>query len=256
MGYYLSKKAEIYDAEIVETKKVELIEPLAILGFAGRGGLVGGIAVSHIIDKLKMKEIGYVRSRYMPPAVVFMNGRLRHALRLYCNNEGDLCAIVCELPLRSDGLYPIASALLDWAEEKKVKELVVLEGIPVRGIPKERKTFCVAESEKRKECEKKGLKMLQAGIIHGIAGSVLNECLSREITGMAFLTPAVAFLPDPEGAAVLIDALNDVYGLKVNTKDLLTSAEDIKQRLKEVAKRHQRMRKAEEKRGVPKSIYV
>lgn len=251
----MSRKSGISEVNVVETEKPELKKPLVILGFAG-AGLVGGIAVTHIIDQLKMEKIAHVRSRYMPPAVVFMDGELRHPFRIYSGKEGKLCAIVCEIPLRSDGLYPIASTLLDWAEEKGVSELVVLEGAPVRGIPKKRKAFCAAEPEKRKECEEKGVKMIQAGIIRGIAGSILNECLARRITGVAFLTPAVAFMPDPEGAAVLIEALNNVYDLKVNTKELLSKAEEIKQKLKEVAERHRRMRKAEEKRGIPEKIYV
>lgn len=251
----MSRKVEIPEVNIVETEKAELKEPLVVLGFAGPG-LVGGIAVSHIIDQLKMKKIAHVRSRYMPPAVVFMDGQLRHPFRIYSDKEGKLCAIVCEIPLRSDGLYPIASTLLDWAEEKGVKEIVVLEGAPVRGIPKKRKSFCAAEPERRKECEEKGVKMVSAGIISGIAGSILSECLTRKITGVAFLTPAVVFMPDPEGAAILIDALNNVYGLEVDTKELLNKAEEIKQKLKEVAQRHQRMRKAEEKRGIPEKIYV
>ena len=251
----MSRRVEIPEVNIVETEKAELKEPLVVLGFAG-AGLVGGIAVTHIIDQLKMKKIAHVRSRYMPPVVVFMDGQLRYPFRIYSDKEGKLCAIVCEIPLRSDGLYPIASALLDWAEEKGAKELVILEGAAVRGIPKKRKPFCAAEPEKRKECEEKGVKMVSAGMIRGIAGSILNECLTRKITGVAFLTPAVAFMPDPEGAAVLIEALNDVYGLKVDTKELLNKAEEIKQKLKEMAQRHQRMRKAEEKRGVPEKIYV
>lgn len=251
----MSRRVEIPEVNIVETEKAELKEPLVILGFAG-AGLVGGIAVSHIIDQLKMKKIAHVQSRYMPPAVVFMDGQLRHPFRIYSNDEGKLCGIICEIPLRSDGLYQIASSLLDWVDEKGVKELVVLEGIPVRGIPKKRKAFCAAEPEKRKECEEKGVKMISAGIISGIVGTILNECLTRKITGVAFLAPAVAFMPDPEGAAVLIDTLNNVYDLKVETEPLLKKAEEIKQKLKEVAKRHRRMRKAEEKRGVPENIYV
>jgi uncharacterized protein len=239
----------------VETRKSELREPLIISGFAG-AGLVGGIAVTHIIEQLKMKEIAHLRSKYMPPAVVFMNGKLRNPFRIYSSEDGKLCAIICELPIRSNGLYLIASRLLDWAEEKRVKELVVLDGIAIRGIPKERKSYCAAEPEKRKACERKGVKMLSAGIISGIAGSILNECLTRKITGLALLTPAVAFMPDPEGAAELIEALNKIYDLKVDTVGLTEKAQEIRQRLKEVAKRHQRMRKAEERSGIPESIYV
>ncbi|MFP3985275.1 MAG: proteasome assembly chaperone family protein [Candidatus Bathyarchaeia archaeon] len=243
------------EVKVVETDKVEFEKPLVILGFAG-AGLVGGIAVSHIIDQLGMKKIAHVQSRYLPPAVVFMEGKLKHPFRIYSDDAGKLCAVVCEIPFRSDGVYPIASTLVDWIEEQGAEELIILEGVGVRIFPKERKAFCAAEPEKVKQCEKKGVKMITAGIIQGIAGSILNECLTREITGMAFLTHAVAFMPDPEGATVLINALNDFYDLNVDTKQLLDKAEEIKQRLKEVAQRHQKMRKAEEKRGVPERFYV
>jgi uncharacterized protein len=251
----VSKKSATAEVEVVETNTVELNEPLVLLGFTGPG-LVGGIAVTHIINQLQMTKIAHVRSKYMPPAVVFIDGQLRHPFRIYSNSEGALCTIVCEAPLRSDGSYPIATALLDWIEEKGVKELVVLEGVPVRGIPRERHAFCAAEPEKIRECEAKGVKMLTAGMIRGLAGSILNECLTRKITGVAFLTPAVAFMPDPEGAATLIEAVNQVYNLNIETQELLGKADEIKRKMKDMAQRLQRMRRTEERQGSPESLYA
>lgn len=251
----LSRESGVSDVKVVETDRVELKEPLVILGFAGIG-LIGGIAVTHIIEELKMKKIAHVHSKYMPPAVVFIDGQLRHPFRIYSDTEGKLCIVVCEIPLLSDGLYSIASTLLDWVEDKTAKELVFLDGFPADIIPEKRESYCVAEPEKRDECDMKGIKKIPAGIIHGIAGGILNECLTRKIMGMAFLTPALEFMPDPEGAAVLIDALNKVYGLQINTEKLLTKAEEIKQKLREVTQRHQQMRDAEEKKGVPELFYI
>jgi uncharacterized protein len=251
----LSERVNASESEVVETRTVDLKEPLVILGFTGPG-LVGDIAVTHIIDQLHMEKIAHVRSRYMPPVVVFIDGKLRHPFRIYADQKGKLCAVVCEAPLRSDGSYPIASSLLDWIEGKGVKELVVLEGFPIHGIPKKRKPFCAAEPEKIKECQEKGVEMLAAGMIRGLAGCILNECLTRKITGVAFLTPAVAFMPDPEGAATLIEALNKVYDLKINTEDLLDRAEEIKRKLEETARGLQRMRRDEEPSGGPEALYV
>jgi uncharacterized protein len=243
------------EARIIETAKINLDEPLTIFGFAG-AGLVGGIAVMHIIDSLKMKEIAHVRSKSIPPAVVFLDGQLRYPLRIYGNRPGNICCVVSELPFSSEGLYPLASALLDWAEQNKVKESVVLEGIPLRGMPKERKVFCAAESEKRADCENKGLEILKNGMIGGIAGSILNQSLARKITGVAFLTPTISFMPDPEGAAVLIDALNNVYTLEIETKTLSDSAKKIKTKLKEIAQRRQKMTQSEEKTGIAQRYYT
>ena len=251
----LSIKRESYEVNIVETQEISLREPLVILGFAG-AGLVGGIAVTHIIDQLKIKEIAHVQSRYISNAVVFIDGKLRQPFRIYSSEEGTLCAVVCEIPLPSDSLYPITQALLDWAEQKGVKELVVLEGVAFKDVPEKREVFCVAEPEKCTECEERGVRMLSAGVIGGLAGSMLNATLERKITGVALLVPALPHLPDPEGASALVDTLNKLYSLNVGIEDLLKKVAEIKGKLREVAERHRRMVEAEEKRGESERLYV
>lgn len=179
----MSEEIGIPEVDIVETEKIDFKEPLTIVGFVG-AGLVAQIALNHLIKRLNMKEIAHVRSRHIPLSVLFVDGELKHPFRIYSNQEGTLSGVVCDTPLPSDGAHPIALALVDWAEKKGVKELVVLEGFPLRGMPKERQSFCAAEPEKRRECERKGIKMLSGRmIIHGIVGSILNECLTRKITG-------------------------------------------------------------------------
>jgi uncharacterized protein len=250
------KKIETSEVEVVETQTADLDSPILILGFVG-AGLASQIAANHVIDQLGMKEIAHVRSRAMPPTVVFIDGTLKHPFRIYADKMGKMCIAVCDIPLPSESLYPIAESILNWADEKGVNELVVLEGIPLKGLPRKRQSFCAAEPEKRKECERKGVKMLSAKvIIHGLAGSVLTECLTHKITGVAFLTPAVAFLPDPEGAAELIKTLNIVYNLNIETTDLLNQANAIQQKVKEVAESYQKIKKAEDKRGSPERLYI
>jgi len=89
------------DNEVYEIKKTVLQSPVIFAGFVG-AGLVGPLAVGLMIDKLKMEEIGYLRSRHLPPSTVFMQGRLRHPFRLYSNNDGTICAIICEITLPLD----------------------------------------------------------------------------------------------------------------------------------------------------------
>ncbi len=243
------------EVSIVEIERVNLVKPLIISGFVG-AGLVGGIAATHIVEQLKMKEIAHIRSRHMPSAAVFIDGKLRYPFRIYSNTEGNLCVIVSEIPIRSEGINPIASKLLDWVEKKGATEFVVLEGVSVKKILKDRQSYCVAELEKRHECEKKGIKILSEGIIHGIAGGLLNECLTRKITGLALMTPTVKFMPDPEGAAILISTLNDLYDLKIKIDELSKSGDKIKQKLQEVSNDHQKMINAEEKRGSAEWLYT
>jgi len=93
-------------------------------------------------------------------------------------------------------------------------------------------------------------------VIHRITGDILNGCLTRKITGVAFPTPTIAFMPDPEAAAALMKAMNDVYNLGLDTKELLKRARKIEQKLKEVAKNYQRMKQTESRKGAPEGLYA
>jgi uncharacterized protein len=184
------------EAKVFQTKEVDLEKPLLICCFPS-AGVVGTIAANTIIEQFEMEEIAHVRSRYMPSAAVFLDGRLRHPFRIYGKHEKNLLVVTAELPVADDGLYFVSSALLDWAASIGVKETVVLDGIPVQGIPLERKVLFAAEEEKVAELESdEHLEILQKGVISGIAGSILTETLCRAMVGFALLTPAIAVVPD------------------------------------------------------------
>ena len=130
------------EAEVFEIKKSKLNNPIIFAGFVG-AGLVGPLSVGHIIKKLGMKEIGYMRSKYLPPSTVFIQGRLRHPFRFYSNDDGTICSIICEITLRMEGLYTIVAAILDWAKEKGSNEIIILDG--VASEKHDDKAYCAAE---------------------------------------------------------------------------------------------------------------
>jgi uncharacterized protein len=160
------------DNEVYEIKKTVLKSPIIFAGFVG-AGLVGPLSVGYVIDKLKMEEVGYLRSRHLPPSTVFMQGRLRHPFRFYANNDGTICAIICEITLRMEGLYDIISTILDWAEKKGSHEIVILDG--VASATHDDKAFCAAEEDLCRVMEDSDIKMIPQGFITGVAGGLLNE---------------------------------------------------------------------------------
>ena len=93
------------EAEVYEIKKIKYKNPIVFAGFVGTG-LVGSLSVAYIIEKLQMEEVGYMRSKFLPPSTVFIQGRLRHPFRFYSNKEGTVSAIICEITLRMEGSRP------------------------------------------------------------------------------------------------------------------------------------------------------
>jgi uncharacterized protein len=237
------------EAHVVQTKEIELDNPLMVCCFPS-AGVVGPIAAHTIIDQFKMEEIAHLRSKFMPSAAVFLEGRLRHPFRIYGSTKLNLILITAELPVSEEGLYAVSSALLDWGTSMGVTETVVLDGIPVQGIPSERKVLFAAEEEKIPELAKiKSMEILDKGIITGIAGSILSETLCRSMVGFALLTPAITVVPDPGGAQQLLEALNALYDLKIDITELKEGSDIIRKKMEEMAQQVDGMQRQQASSG-------
>ena len=233
-------QSDIPEAEIYEIGKNGLKNPTIFVGFVG-AGLVGTIAIDHMINELNMKEIGFLRSKHLPPSAVFMQGRLRHPFRIYSNNDGSICAIICEIIISKDGIYNIAMAILDWAEKKGSNEIIVLDGVADK--KHDGKAFFAAEVDLCRVMEENDIKMIPQGFITGISGGILNECLIRKIRGITLLVKANQATPDPVAAATIIEAVNRVYEIEINTKNLKKQKKQMRADLKELSDKYSEHKK-------------
>ena len=226
---------EFPEAEVFEVKQLELKSPVIFAGFVG-AGLVGPVAINHIITELEMEEIAVMRSKYLPPSTVFMRGRLRHPFRFYANKEGTICAIICEITLKLDGLYTLVASILDWAAQKGSKEIVILDG--VASTEHDDKAYCAAEEDLVRTMADKDISMIPQGFITGIPGGILNECLVREIQGLTLLAKANKSAPDSEAAVTLIEALNRFYDMKIDTSELQKEKDRIHSEFSELSQKY------------------
>ena len=223
------------EAEVFELKKIELNSPIIFAGFVG-AGIVGPLVISHVIEKLQLEEIAVMRSKYLPPSTVFTRGILRHPFRFYANKEGTICAIICEITLRMEGLYSLVSAVLDWAEKNGSKEIVILDG--VASTEHDSKAYCAAKEDLVRTMADKDINMIPQGFITGIPGGILNECIVRKIQGIALLAKANKTLPDPEAATTLIEALNRFYDMKIDTSELQKEKDRINSEFGELSQKY------------------
>ncbi len=226
---------EFPEAEVFETNKINLKSPIIFAGFVG-AGLVGPLAINHIIEKLEMKEIGVMRSKYLPPSTVFMRGRLRHPFRFYANTEGTVCAIICEITLRMEGIYSIVSSILDWADENGSKEIVILDG--VASNEHDDKAYCAAEEDLVRLMADADISLIPQGFITGLPGGILNECLVREIQGLTLLAKANKIDPDPAAASTLIEAINRFYDMKIDVEDLQKEKDRLHAEFSELSQKY------------------
>ena len=81
--------------------------------------------------------------------------------------------------------------------------------------------------------------------IGGIAGGLLSACLSYQIPCAAILIPSSSGIPDPEGAAILIESYNSIIKneyLKINPDQLKEQGQILKKQLEQIIKSEQEQR--------------
>jgi uncharacterized protein len=230
----------LFDTRVVEFEKSQFQKPLVIGGFVGPT-LIGVITASYLIEQLNLHEVAHVRSSHIPPVTVYVGGKLRHPFRIYTNDRADLIITMCEVPIGLTGLYEVTYALLDWLEKIQPRELVVVDGIPVQGIPQERKALAVGDQKRVQQLQKQGLENAQAALITGMGGAILSECLSRRISCISLLTQGSITVPDPAAVLTIVNALNTIYNLSIETKVLEQNVSQLNQELKEISDQYQKM---------------
>ena len=253
----LESKTRVKPLSKVIQRNKKLDAPILIAGFPGPG-LVGSISTSYIIDKLDMYQIACVESEHIAPGVIYVGGKLRHPFRLYSNNEGNVCVLVCEAPIMIQGMYSVLNTVMKWGLDNRVKEVMVLDGIAVEGLPDSKRTPMILSSDgksadaanllhddgtiniankNQQEGADTGPFYANTAFIGGIAGGLLSACLSNGIACKALLVLASSGIPDPEGAAILLESVakttNDQI-LKIDTQQLRQQGANVKRRMEEI----------------------
>jgi uncharacterized protein len=206
--------------------------PVLIVGFPGVG-LVGSISSNYIIEKKNMHQIAFVDSEYVVPSAIYIGGKLRHPFRIYADSEKTLCVIVCEAPLMPQGVHSIMGLLVDWASKNHIKEVLVLDGVPVKGLPaKNREPLILSSSNSSNPQTKEG--SMRSAMMVGLSGGLISACISDDMPCTGVLIHSTSGVPDPEGAAILLDTISQVPSvpLEIDTEPLRKQGQEIKRQLK------------------------
>ncbi|MHA2225600.1 MAG: proteasome assembly chaperone family protein [Candidatus Hodarchaeales archaeon] len=229
-----------------------------IVGFPGHG-LVGNIAAKHMVKELNLEWIGSIRSPLIPPVSVFIDGILTYPYRIFGCDDQNLVILVGESPCPPQAYYYLANATIEWAISVGAKQVVCLDGF--MADPRDDKSgqvFLVAEPqvyENNKELMKHNFPKPHTGFISGLSGAVMNEALLTSIEGFTFLVSVPNPYPDPGGAAKLIEAVNQVKKLSIDTTKLIEDAEKIQKSLMEFSEKNRQISQSEGI-GPNKGLYV
>lgn len=231
----------------------DMTRPVLIVGFPGTG-LVGSICANYIIGKKSMHQIAFVDSEHIIPAAIYIGGKLRHPFRIYADDERALHVMVCEAPLRPEGVHSIMELVVTWASRNKVREVLVLDGVPMRGggLPsKHRKPMILSSSSPSPSSNASEDDSLRSAMMMGVSGGLISACLSDEMPCTGVIIPSTSGIPDPEGAAMLLETISEMPSvpLEIDVEPLRKEGQAIKRQLKGFLDSARKEQEGEEGKG-------
>ncbi|MCW3976131.1 MAG: PAC2 family protein [Candidatus Bathyarchaeota archaeon] len=201
-------------------------------------GLTGMIAISHIIQSLDLKEIGHFESELLPPVIVIHKGEPKRPVRIFGNEN--LVAITSETPLNSASMYPLAESMIKWLNEKKIELLITVSGLATQNRMEIQNPVVYGVStsiDKEQIFNKAGIRLLKEGFMVGPNALILKECMAKNLKNIVLLAQSHYQYPDPGAAAAAIYSLNKLLDISVDVQKLLSQAEEIRLKTRELMQR-------------------
>jgi uncharacterized protein len=232
------------EIEIRKFKDMDLKDGTILEGFPSVG-LVSAIAATYLIDLLNLDQICALDSEDFPPTSMVYASKPKFPARIYGSSEHKIALFLSEFT-PSLGLHrPIAKKLLVWAKEQHCNRFICMEGLPTETNNKageeearEINVFGIGSTdEARKELKKAGIEQLEAGMIFGVSGVLLNEGRWENFDVITLLAEAYAEMPDALAAAKILEALDKLIpNIKIDTKPLLEQSKKFEEHLKGLRK--------------------
>jgi len=227
---------------IHEYKEFRRKDTIAVIGFPSVG-LASSIAANFLARTLELEIIGGISSEDFPPYTVIQSGIPLPPVRMYagdrkCEECGDgmscdgLIVVTSEFMPKIEQHHQLAVAFLDWFEKNNVGTVICLEGIP-QFEPEVTQILGVGSTaEANAIMDKYSIERLEDSLVRGTSGVMLYEGAMRKMNVLAILAPARADMPDPRGAAKLMEPLGRMLPeLKIDPEPLYKEAEEAEKRM-------------------------
>jgi len=206
--------------------------PIIVEGFPGFG-LVGSIATEFLIEHCKCEEIGSHYFDKLPATLAVHEGRIIRPLNIHYNEEHNL--VIIHAISGGPGLeWEISDFVLELAKQLEAKEIVSLEGVGSVQASEESKVFYVTSDQSKTEHLKNlGMDELKEGILVGVTSALL---MKSHIPITALFAETHSELPDSKASAKVVEKLNALLNLNIDTHPLLEQAEKFEEKLNSIIK--------------------
>jgi uncharacterized protein len=243
-------------ARVVEhVDDTEVESPYLIEGLPGVG-LVGKIAVDHLVTEWDMDHVASAHCDGIPEVAVYAEDEygVTPPVRLYADAERDMLALQSDVPVSPEAASGFAECLVEWFDGQNATPICLVglaadkEGVPeISGVSTGTLDDRLAEHDIDAPPD--------SGMIAGPTGALLARAERQDLDGLGLVVEANPQFPDPEAArVVLTKGVEPIAGVEVPTDALVEQAEEIADAREQLAQRMQEETE-ESSRAQPVGMY-
>jgi uncharacterized protein len=128
----------------------------------------------------------------------------------------------------------ISDSITEWLSKIKPREIILLAGISGKVTEEGHEILGLATtSELNEKLKEIGVKEVDEGMLTGISSNLLLYCYEREIPTISLMAET-KYTPDPLAAASMLQVLNRLLNLNIDTERLIKEGEEIERMFREI----------------------
>jgi uncharacterized protein (TIGR00162 family) len=240
---------------VKELKKTELNNPILIEGLPGLG-LVGKIAIRHLVKQMKAEKFAYVYSPFFPYFVlVSKKGNVRLLRGTFYawkrTGKNDVVLFTGDSQAQTvEGQYEISEQILKFAQQQGAKMIITIGGYRMEAKDKPKVIAAATNQTLLNKALQAGAEISPTGSpIVGTAGLILGLSHLQKIDALCLLGETRGYLPDPKSAKSVLEVLQSMLDFDAQLAELddeITKADKMVNRLQKIEEK--RALEAEETR--------
>lgn len=243
------------EIRVIKFKGIDLEGATIINGFPSMG-LVNTIVANYIISSLELDQVGAFDSDSFPPISMVYDNKPKFPVRLYGDSQLKIAVVLAEFTPPPFLARPIARTLLQWAIDKKCRQIVSMDILSSVYSFKEGHIMAVGSTDStREKFRSLGLEKFDMGIVGGIGGVLLNEARLKDFDVYSFLVQGASGKSSTLIAIDIMEILLQMMPhLKIDLAPLVKEAEFMEQYVTSI---HKQAEEASKSKGLfNDSMYI
>ncbi|MHA2249853.1 MAG: proteasome assembly chaperone family protein [Candidatus Kariarchaeaceae archaeon] len=197
-----------------------------VSGFYGIGKC-GFIAINHMVQRLEAKLIGHILSDFLPPFLSVKDERLVLPFEIY--KYKDIIFITAFFEPYKYEHRSFARSIVDWSKKNGITRAILIGGLDSRlRTDEEVLAKAVYTSSYKAKFQEEPLPLMDEGLyITGPMALLLMYAEIGDLPAVGILPYAERSRPDPIGASIAVEIVNDLLGTDCGVEELVQEAESI-----------------------------